>query len=287
MKQDIGELLVENGQITDEELKRALQQMETIAEPMGRALIRLGLISEDNLKTVLELHYGVNYLDLKKITPNLPIISLLPQKLVLQHDIVPAQTAGNRLTLAMVTPSDSEALNKAKDYLKDWQLNLVVCSDDSFQNFVSRAYVQNKPPEEVNNRGEFIELVEDYGTDRILLEDQFGENVDENRAMVLLSHHIISNAIKKGCTNIHIEPNDRQVLVHYRKEGVLFPARKLPKSILPELVQRFKIMAAKIADGVVLPYDGLLNVRHDQTDFSFRLSIIPGAFGEHLVIWLE
>ena len=287
MKRDIGELLVENGQITEEELKQALQQMDSIAEPTGRILLRLGMVNEANLQTVLELHYGVNYLDLKKVTPEVSMNSLLPQKLVLQYDVVPVQAVGNRLTLAMVSPSDKEALSKVKEYLKDWQLNLVVCSDDGFQDFVSRAYVIEQVTSPVNNQAEFIELVDGYGSDAVLLEEQLGQGVDENRAMILLSHHILSNAINKGCTNIHIEPNDRQVLVHYRKEGVLFPARKLPKSILPELVERFKIMAAKAAEGVVIPYDGVLNVRHGQRDFSFRLSIVPGAFGEHLVIWLE
>ena len=287
MKRDIGDLLVENGQITEEELKFALDQREKISEPTGSLLLRLGLISEDNLKTVLELQYGTNYLDLKKITPDTRIITLLPQKVVLQYDVVPVQISGQRLTLAMVTPTDTEALASVKEYLKDWQLNIVVCSDDSFQSFVGKAYPTQKPALPIDSQKSFIQLDESYGSDNVLLEEQLGQGVDENRAMILLSHHILSNAINKGCSNIHIEPNDRQVLVHYRKEGVLFPARKLPKSILPELVQRFKIMAARAAEGISLPYDGVLNVRHSQRDFSFRLSIIPGAFGEHLVIWLE
>ncbi len=393
MKRDIGEILLDSGQITDEEFKQALQAAENTSEPKASLLLRLGLVTEANLKTVLELHYGVKYLDLKKAIPDTTIISLLPHQLVLQYELVPVQTAGNRLTLAMVNPADEEALNKAKDYLQDWQLGIAVCTDEGFQHFIIKAYgappesgeeyapvesgyalaeprknvpaeseyiraepkknvpaeseyvreepkknvpaeseyVREEPkknvpaeseyiraepegyasvqpeysqaepkkyapaetmysptsPEKVaDNKVAFIELMDSASTDSPVIEDQIERSVDENRAIVLLSHHIIANAISKGCTNIHIEPNDRQVLVHYRKEGVLFAARRLPRSILPELVQRFKIMAAEAADEVVLPYDGLLNVRHGQTDFSFRLSIIPGAFGEHLVIWL-
>lgn len=286
MKRDIGELLVENGQITDQELQQALQEVEKTKEPVGTVLLRLGLVTEDNLKTVLELHHGVNYIDLKKIIPSKDLILLFPEELALKHEILPTQREGNKLTLAMVSPSDSEGLAKVKEYLSNWQVKIVVCSDDGFQNFVNRAYLQS-PFTAADNRGEFIELDSGYGSDSVLLEDQLGGGVDENRAMILLSHHILSNAISKGCSNIHIEPNDRQVLVHYRKEGVLFAARKLPKSILPELVQRFRIMAAKAADGSTLPYDGFLKVRHGQRNFSFRLSIIPGTGGEHMVIWLE
>ena len=286
MKRDIGDLLVENGQITDEELEHALQEAEKSAEPTGRVLLRLGLITEDNLKTVLELNYGVNYLDLKKATPDPNIIALLPKDVALAHTVVPAHRAGNRLTIAMVTPSDNEGLEKAKEYLKNWQLHTAVCTDDGFQDFVKRAYQAettegNKFPEM-----EFMELANEQSADKAFAEP-LTEAIKEDRAIILLSQHILTNAINRGCTNIHIEPNERQVLVHYRKEGVLFSARKLPKALLPELVQRFKAIAANAGSRSSLPYDGRLNVRHNQRNFSFRLSIVPGTYGEHLVIWLE
>lgn len=286
MKRDIGELLVENGQITDEELKHALQETEKTAEPIGTVLLRLGLINEDNLKTVLELNYGVNYLDLKKTTPDPNIIALLPRDVALEYMIVPACRAGNRLTLAMVTPSDNDGIEKAKGYLKDWQLHAAVCSDDGFQDFVKRAYKPGTIEGNKTKEVEFIELASGQPAD-LVFDEALTEAVKEDRAIVLLSQHILSNAINRGCTNIHIEPNERQVLVHYRKEGVLFSARKLPKAILPELVERFKTMAANVGVRPTLPYDGRLNVRHNQRKFSFRISIVPGIYGEHLVIWLE
>ena len=285
-RQDIGQLLVENGQISEEELAEVLKQAEDITEPVGTVLLRLGLINEENLKTVLELHFGVNYLDLKKVSPDSDLIPLLPSKFVLQHDIVPVQQSGNRLTLAMVTPTDSLGLKKAKEYVKDKQINIVVCSDDGFQDFVNRAYPQ-KQSKQTESQSEFSKFARTRGSGKEILAESFEGAIDDNRALALLSRHIVLNAISKGCSNIHIEPNERQVLVHYRKEGILFPAKKLPKSILPELVKRFKVMAANLGDAGILPYDGLLNVRHEHKSLSFRLSIVPGAHGEHLVVWLE
>ncbi len=283
MKRDIGELLVENGQITDEELQQALQKAESATEPTGRILLRLGLVSEDNLKTVLELNYGVNFLDLKKMTPIPNISALVPKEIVLQSGIVPVAVAGNRLTLAMVMPSDDQGLAILAPYVKDWQLNKAVCSDDGFADFVIRAY----PSKEKVQISQPVADPAFGGQTGVVIGQELKQGVDEGRAIVLLTQHILANAITKGCTNIHIEPGERQILVHYRKEGVLFSARKLPRSILPELVQRFKTMVSKGGVGPALPYDGLLNVRHEEKNFSFRLSIVPGTYGEHLVIWLE
>jgi general secretion pathway protein E len=104
-----------------------------------------------------------------------------------------------------------------------------------------------------------------------------------------LANHILSNALSRGCTNIHVEPTDKEVLVHYRKDGVLFAARRLPKTLLSPLVNRFQTMA-QISDTTAqrdLPQDGRLNVQVSGKQLSFRLSIIPGSQGEHLVIWLS
>ena len=138
MKQDLGQLLLESGQITAEQLQHAAEEAVKAGEPMGRTCLRLGLVNEGNLKTVLELQYGLNYVNLSKLTPDPELIELLPQELILQEQLIPVSKEGNRLTLAMVTPSDREALDKAKKLLPDWQLRTVVCSDDGFENFAQR-----------------------------------------------------------------------------------------------------------------------------------------------------
>ena len=114
VKQDLGKLLLENEQITSEQLKQAAQEATQTGEPVGTVLLRLGLVNEDILKTVLELQYAVNYLNLKKIDPDLKLVSLLPWEVVVENELVPISKEDNRLTLAMVHPSDSEALAKAK-----------------------------------------------------------------------------------------------------------------------------------------------------------------------------
>lgn len=148
---------------------------------------------------------------------------------------------------------------------------------------MSRAQIKTNLSEG-NAKEHFIALIDDVPADL------------DDRAIVLLSNHILSNAINRGCTHIHIEPTERQILVHYRKEGVLFSARKLPRAILAELTGRFKSISSSVpVEQTIegdkaqksLPYDGRLKIQHAGKNFSFRLSIVPGAFGEHLIIWLD
>ncbi len=285
MKQDLGKILLENEQITVQQLKQAAQQATQTGKPIGTVLLNLGLVNEDIIKTVLELQYAVNYLNLKKIRPDLEIVSLLPWDLITANELVPVSKANNRVTLAMVNPEDSAAMAKAKVHIYDSQLHIVVCSDDGFYDFVNEAVpkaiaiLSGQSSGKANKEASQTATASDN--------EELEHANDQLSAIIRVCNHIISNATARGCTNIHIEPTDKQILVHYRKEGVLFPARKLPKTILPDLIERFKSMSTAENNDQSLPFDGRLSIRNDQEVLHFRLSIVPGAYGEHMVIWLE
>jgi len=288
VKQDLGKLLLENEQITSAQLKIAAQEAVQPDKPIGTVLLRLGLVNENVIKTVLELQYAVNYLNLKKIDPDLEVISLLPRELIVQNGLIPISKEDNRLMLAMVNPLDREALAKAKTHLSGLQIHIVVCSDDGFHDFVSRLPPQKKDPNRVSFQTEAAIPIHERSESKVNLIDSNPEDAaEQDPAIVRVCNHILSNAIARGCTNIHLEPAERQILVHYRKEGVLFSARKLPRSLLPDLISRFKSLCSVENDPETLPYDGHISVRHEGRPFFFRLSIVPGAYGEHLIIWLE
>jgi type IV pilus assembly protein PilB len=296
VKRGIGELLVDNGQISPEELQQALDERKKTGEPISKVLFRLGLADENQVKNALELEYGVNYVPLKKLTPDPKTVQLTPENLVKEYEAIPLAQEGTRLTLAMVTPSNFAAFNVFKGHLPNWQIKPVVCSEDDFWDFVGRAYstTNNKeakpesPPKARETVEKAIESKESVALWRSSSLEEQPEEEPEDMAVILLSNHILSNAVTKGCTNIHIEPTERQVLVHYRKDGVLFAARRLPIALLPSLVRRYKKMAAINTNAVEgLPQDGRLHLRVADQEHSFRLSIVAGVRGEHLIIWLE
>lgn len=289
MKRGIGELLVDDGQISPAELEQAQREKNKTGEPISRVLVRLGLADENQIKNALELEYGVNYVALKKLAADPNTVLLVPEGLVREYEAIPVSREGSRLTLAMVTPSNQAALNVFRGRLPDWQIKPVVCSEDDFLDFANRAYALPESSQSKTNAyfqaevGSSIEALSYASGNQ---DDKQHLPAEEDMAIILLSNHIVANALAKGCSNIHIEPTERQVLVHYRKDGVLFSARRLPLAILPALVKRYKKLAALSASEETLPQDGHLQMHVEEQEHSFRLSIVASKHGEHLIIWL-
>ncbi|MBS1952747.1 MAG: Flp pilus assembly complex ATPase component TadA [Cyanobacteria bacterium SZAS-4] len=136
----IGDLLVDNGQITPEELEQAEAERAKTGEPIGSVLSKLGFITEGSLKNALELQYGVNYVNLAKREPEYELIALIPEAIIRAQMVVPVSREGDRVTVAMVDPSDSAAVDEVKKKLDSRQLKTVVCLEEEFFRFVDKAF---------------------------------------------------------------------------------------------------------------------------------------------------
>src|SRR5260221_11010229 len=129
VKKEIGELLVDNGLITQEELALVQQERQKTGEPISLILSRLGLATENHLKNALELQYGVNYVSLTKSEADPEVMYVLPEAVMRQYQVVPITRQGNRLTLAMVNPNNLIPLHEVKNPLKGIQINPAVCTE--------------------------------------------------------------------------------------------------------------------------------------------------------------
>jgi type IV pilus assembly protein PilB len=294
IKKEIGELLVDNGLITAEELKVVQQERLKTGEPISLILSRLGLASESHLKNALEVQFGVNYVCLIKTQPDSSALELLPETVMRQHQVVPVSFEANKLTLAMVNPNNLLALDDVKYRLKGVSLHPVVCTEDDFQHFMETIYANRKAQkfEEYEEQADqtFIESEVDLSTLDVMAEEE-GEINDldlakqaQDAPIVLLANQILAKAIKRRCSDIHVEPQDKQVMVRYRLDGVLFIDRKLPKAVLAALVSRYKIMADLDIAERRLPQDGRIRVRFSGKDIDFRVSTIPSKHGEKVVM---
>lgn len=136
----IGDLLVDNGQITPEELEQAEAERAKTGEPIGSVLSKLGFVTESSLKNALELQYGVNYVNLSKREPESELIALIPESVIRSQMVVPVSREGERVTVAMVDPSDSAAIDEVKKKLDTRQLKTVVCLEEEFFRFVDKAF---------------------------------------------------------------------------------------------------------------------------------------------------
>jgi len=294
VKKEIGELLVDNGLITADELKLVQLERQKTGEPISLILSRLGLATESHLKNALELQYGVNYVSLAKTEADPDVLHLLPESLMREYQLVPLARQGNRLTIAMVNPNNLIALDNIKYRLKGVQVKPVVCTEDDFQHFMETVYSkrQRQLAEDEFEEAEtsFIESDVDLSTLDVMGEAQ--EDVNDldlarqaqDAPIVLLANQILAKAIKRRCSDIHVEPQEREVTVRYRLDGVMFIDRRLPRAILAALVSRYKIMAdLDIAERRV-PQDGRIRVRFSGKDIDFRVSTIPAKHGEKVVM---
>lgn len=139
-RKQIGELLVDNGVITPEELEQAQAESDKTGESIAKVLARLGLAGENQLKNALELEFGVNFVSLTKYSIDFALLRLVPQEIVKEHLLVPISHEGNRLTVAMVDPSDAGALETLKSCLNGLQVKTVVCLEEDFMQFVPESH---------------------------------------------------------------------------------------------------------------------------------------------------
>lgn len=293
IKKEIGELLVDNGLITSDELKLVQQERLKTGEPISLILSRLGLANEKHLKNALELQFGVTYVSLSKLTPDTSCMSLLPEKLMRQHQVVPVIQADNKLTLAMVNPSNLLALDDVRYRLKGISVHPAVCTEDDFQHFMETVYAaQRKNEEDLRQSGDTSILSEEVDLGELDIAQDLNEEINDldlarqaqDAPVVRLASQILAKAIQKACSDVHIEPQDKAISLRYRLDGVLYADKNLPKAVHAALISRFKIMADLDIAERRLPQDGRIRVRFSGKDVDFRVSTIPTKHGEKVVM---
>ncbi|MBI1272072.1 type II/IV secretion system protein [bacterium] len=294
IKKEIGELLVDNGLITPDELKLVQQERLKTGEPISLILSRLGLANEKHLKSALEIQFGVNYVSLSKVSPASECLQLLPEKVMRQHQVVPIEQDDNKLTLAMVNPNNLLALDDIKYRLRGVQIQPTVCTEDDFQHFMETIYTdrQDELTDEFEEKQVETFIESEVDLSEIAVSQQIDEDINDldlakqaqDAPIVQLANQILAKSIKRQCSDIHIEPQDKQIIVRYRVDGVLFKDRTLPKAVLAALVSRYKIMADLDIAERRLPQDGRIRVRFSGRDIDFRVSTIPTKHGEKVVM---
>lgn len=142
----IGELLVDNGLISNAQLELVLEEKKKTGQSISQILARLGLVTENQLKDTLELQYGATYVALNKIKIEPRVINLLPEDLIRSNRVLPISQQEDRLNLAMVNPDDIEALNNTKEHLGAFHIKAMVCLEDDFERFVNFFFPASQPP---------------------------------------------------------------------------------------------------------------------------------------------
>jgi type IV pilus assembly protein PilB len=288
----LGELLVRGGRISQEQLQQALVAQREHGGRLGANLVRLGYIDDDQLVEFLSQHFGVPSIDLSKIHIEDSVISVIPADVARKYTILPVSKAGAKVTVAMIDPTNVFAMDDIR-FMTGYSVEPVVASETALREAIDRYYgsthaielkkVMDDLSDEVESDLEVLEDEEDM--DLAALEEQ-----SEDAPVVRLVNIILTDAIKKIASDIHVEPYEKEYRVRYRIDGVLYEMMNPPLKLKEAITSRMKIMAKLDIAEKRLPQDGRIKIKTKiqgkTKDLDYRVSVLPTLFGEKIVLRL-
>jgi len=280
----IGELLVKQNLLTSSQLQEARESSRTKGRRLGAQITELGFLDEADLSDFVAKQYGVPSINIDEFEIDPAVIQLIPEEVATKHTVIPVNRAGSTLILATADPSNIYALDDIK-FLTGYNIQAVVASEEAVHRAIDKYYDQTSSLEDV--MGDFddsdIDLIQD--SDDVDIADL--ARASEDAPVVKLVNLILTDAIKKEASDIHIEPYEKSFRVRYRIDGVLYEAMKPPMKLKNAIISRIKIMSELDIAERRLPQDGRIKLKLGRgKEMDFRVSVLPTLFGEKTVLRL-
>ncbi len=284
MNERIGELLVKENLLSAEQLRKAREETRAKGGRLGAQITQLGFLDENELTDFVAKQYGVPSINLDEFEIESAVIQLIPEEVAVKHTVIPVNRAGSTLILATADPSNIFALDDIK-FLTGYNIQPVVAAEEAIRRAVEKYYDQSASLEEV--MGDFddsdIDLVHD--ADDVDVNTLAKES--EDAPVIKLVNLVLTEAVKKGASDIHVEPYEKSFRVRYRIDGVLYEAMKPPMKLKNAITSRMKIMAELDIAERRLPQDGRIKLKMGRgKEMDFRVSVLPTLFGEKVVMRL-
>jgi type IV pilus assembly protein PilB len=283
----LGELLVGNNLITKDQLKQALAEQKAAGGQLrlGSILIRDSLITESDLTSFLSKQYGVPTINLADYDVDAQVIKIIPAEIAHKYQIVPVNRAGSTLIIAMSDPSNIFAIDDIK-FMTGYNVEVVVVAESSIKTAIDKLYDQTASLADVMNDLDSMEDFEVLGEEADVDLGSL-ERATEDAPVVKLVNLILTDAIKKKASDIHVEPYERSFRVRYRIDGILYEVMKPPLKLKNAITSRIKIMSELDIAERRLPQDGRIKIKlGGGKDMDFRVSVLPTLFGEKIVMRL-
>ena len=280
----LGDILVRDGLITADQLKRALAEQRNSGGRLGYTLVKLGFVEETEITKMLARQYRMPAVDLSRFEVDPKILKLISPDIAAKYAVLPLKREGRTLTIAIADPNNVAAIEDIK-FITRCDIFPVIAGEYTLRNAIDRYYQQSDAQLQ-----SLLKSVEDEGaSDLELLEDQQDEEVKaselaEDAPVVKLINGLLTDAVKRGASDIHIEPFEHEMRVRYRVDGALQEVMKPPIKMRAALTSRVKIMAQlNIAERRV-PQDGRIKLKMGARVIDFRVSTLPVLFGEKIVL---
>src|ERR1041384_2334404 len=320
MSAKLGEILVRENLLSPQSLREALDHQREHGGRLGFTLVKLGFISDDMITAVLSRHYGIPSVNLDLFNIDAGVLRLIPQEVAQKHSVLPLSRVGATLTLAMVDPTNVFALDDVK-FMTGLNVEPVVVAEGSVQLAIAKYYgssreielssVGDDSPDKAARNGnghgggitkddlvslDSIDFDTEQTEDVEVLEDN--EEIDltalsrmsEDAPVVRLVNVLLVDSLRRGASDIHVEPYEKELRIRFRIDGVLYDVMHPPLKMRDALISRMKIMSKLDISEKRLPQDGRIKIRvkvdSRSRELDFRVSTLPTLFGEKVVLRL-
>ena len=321
MSAKLGEILVRENLLSPQQLREALDYQREHGGRLGFNLVKLGLVSDDMITAVLSRQYGVPSVNLELFDIDESVIRLIPQEVAQKYSVLPLSRVGATLTLAMVDPTNVFAMDDIK-FMTGLNIEPVVVSEASVQEAIAKYYAQSREIElaalgsdvlvdglKSNGNGhsggitsddlvslDSLDFTVDGAENLEVIEDN--EEIDlssltrmsEDAPVVRLVNVLLVDALRRGASDIHVEPYEKEMRIRFRIDGVLYDVMHPPLKMRDALISRLKIMSKLDISEKRLPQDGRIKIKvkvdSRSRELDFRISTLPTLFGEKVVLRL-
>ena len=297
MSGKLGEILIKEKIISGDQLKQALEFQKTNGGRLGNALVKLGFLSDDEVTAVLSRQYGVPSINLAyfEVDPN--VIKLIPMETAMKYQILPLSRVGSSLTVAMVDPTNVFAMDDIK-FMTGFNIEPVVASESAISEAIKKHYGSIEDVERKKEIEDIVSFIDEGQAESVELEAEDESSLNlaalekaaEEAPVIKLVNYILTDAVKRGASDIHMEPYEKEYRVRYRVDGMLATIMNPPNKLRDAIISRVKIMAKLDISEKRLPQDGRIMIRmmHNgkKKQLDFRVSVLPTLFGEKIVMRL-
>ncbi|MCB0319444.1 MAG: type IV-A pilus assembly ATPase PilB [Bdellovibrionales bacterium] len=285
MSSRVGELLVRTGIMTQDQLDKAVEaQTAAGGGYIGSFIAQLGFVTDSDIADIVSQQYGVPIIELADYSIEDEVLQMIPQNLAIKHGLIPLVQKGESLTVAMVDPSNIVALNDIK-FITGLDIQIVLAKESELKSRQEKLF---------ETQVEYDSILDDYNDQDVEVVDS-QDNVDlnelekatEDAPVVKLVNAVLTDAIRKNASDIHIEPYEKKFRVRFRIDGVLYEIMKPPLKLKNAITSRIKIMADLDIAERRLPQDGRIKLKlGNNKEMDYRVNVLPTLFGEKVVLRL-
>ena len=280
-KEQLGQILRSAGLIDEEQLREGLDRQKETGQRIGQALIDLGYIDGVQLAAALSTQLGIPYVRLDDYDLDEDLISTIPKEVAKNRKLLPIDTEGNRLVLAVSDPLDVASLDEIR-MMVDREIEPVIAVKEEIEEVLEEMY---------GTEDEIAGIIEEVSEDDVDVVSSGGGDLSEDAEtlagetpVIKLVNMILLEAVKHGASDIHLEPFEHKFMVRLRLDGVLHELSPPPKEFQEAIISRIKIMADLDIAEKRRPQDGRIKIKLAGRAVEYRVSTLPTVFGESVVL---